>query len=293
MDSVLPDVSLNFSSTPSLGAAYARAVFSLRPALAPAGHAQPLIEARLAGVAAAPARLAAYREVCGFPPGRHLPLTYPHVLAMPLHMAMLTASAFPVRLLGLVHVGNRIARYRQIGAEQALDLRCVLGAMRETGRGQEFDLHTEANCDGERAWVETSTFLARRHGGPRLATDTSAASLPVGMRTTLLAAADDIGRRYARVSGDINPIHLSALSARIFGFPRAIAHGMWSLARTAATIEAQADRPLALLDAAFKLPALLPAQLQLHTWDEGAACAYALTDATGARPHMSGAARYA
>ena len=292
MDSVLPHVSLSFSSAPSLGAAYARALLTLRPALAPAGHAQALIEASLAGVKPSAARLAAYREVCGYAPGRSLPLTYPHVMAMPLHMAILTASAFPVRLLGLVHVGNRILRYRQTGADQALDLTCSLTAMRETARGQEFDLVTEAACAGERAWAGTSTFLAHRRTAPRADTGLAAASLPVGMRTTLLPAAGDIGRRYARVSGDINPIHLSGWSARLFGFPQAIAHGMWSLARVAATIEAQEDRPLGILNCAFRLPVLLPAQVQLHTWDEGAGCAYALTDEAGVRPHLGGAAQF-
>jgi acyl dehydratase len=293
MDTVLPHVSLSFSSPPSLGVAYARALLSLRPTLAPAGHAQPLIEASLAGLTAAPERLAAYREICGFPVGHGLPLTYPHVMAMPLHMAILTASAFPVRLLGLVHVGNRITRGLQTGAEDALDMRCTLNAMRETARGQEFDLVTEASCEGERAWAGTSTFLARRAAPRPDPMTSSAASLPVGMRTTLLPVPADIGRRYARVSGDINPIHLSSLTARLFGFPQAIAHGMWSLARTAAAIEAQEDRPLASISATFKLPVLLPAQVQLHTWDENAGCAYGLTDETGARPHMNGAARFA
>lgn len=292
MDSVLPRVSLEFSSAPSLGAAYARALLSLRPALAPAGHAQPLIEASLADVKPAPARLAAYREVCGFAPGRDLPLVYPHLMALPLHMAILTAPAFPVRLLGLVQTGNRITRLRRTGADQALDLHCGLTAMRETARGQEFDLLTEAVCAGERTWSQTTTFLARRRSVPRADTGLAAASLPVGMRTTLLKAAGDTGRRYARVSGDINPIHLSNWSARLFGFRQAIAQGMWSLGRIAATIEAQEDRPLAMLGAAFKLPVLLPGQMQLHTWDEGAGCAYALTDETGARPHMSGAAQF-
>ena len=41
----------------------------------------------------------------------------------------------------------------------------------------------------------------------------------------------DLGRRYAAVSGDRNPIHLYALTAKAFGFPRQIAHGMWSKAR--------------------------------------------------------------
>ncbi|MET8855938.1 MaoC/PaaZ C-terminal domain-containing protein [Streptomyces sp. NPDC004579] len=41
----------------------------------------------------------------------------------------------------------------------------------------------------------------------------------------------DVGRRYGAVSGDRNPIHLHPLTARLFGFPRAIAHGMWTVAR--------------------------------------------------------------
>jgi acyl dehydratase len=293
MDTVLPNVSLSFSSAPSLWTGYARALLRPRPALAPAGYAQPLIEASIAGLKPARGSVAAYRAVCGYDAAGPLPLTYPHVLAMPLHLAVLTASAFPVRLLGLVHVSNSIARYRQIGDGDALDLRCALTAMRESARGQEFDLVTEALLAGERAWSETSTFLARRRAPARANSAPDALSLPVGMRTTLWSAPADIGRRYARVSGDINPIHLGRLGARLFGFPQAIAHGMWSLARTAATIEAQADRPIATLNAAFKLPVLLPAQVQLHTWDEGANCAYVLTDERGARPHLSGAARFA
>lgn len=292
MDSVLPNVSLSFARAPSPWAAYARALLP-RPVLAPAGYVQPLIEASLGGIATSRDRLGAYRAVCGYGEEHGVPLTYPHVMAMPLHLAILTAPAFPVRLIGLVHIANSITRYHVIDADAALDLRCALVAMRETGRGQEFELVTEAQLSGERVWLETSTFLARRRDTTaRPEAALSPMSMPVGMNTTLWSAAADTGRRYARVSGDYNPIHLAGFSARLLGFPQAIAHGMWSLARSAATIEALADRPVAMLNAAFKLPVLLPGQMQLHTWDEGAGCAYALTAADGARPHINGTARY-
>jgi hypothetical protein len=47
----------------------------------------------------------------------------------------------------------------------------------------------------------------------------------------------NLGRRYASVSGDSNPIHIHPLTARLFGFPRAIAHGMWTKARCLAALE--------------------------------------------------------
>ena len=47
----------------------------------------------------------------------------------------------------------------------------------------------------------------------------------------------DLGRRYAAVSGDHNPIHLYPLTAKAFGFPRQIAHGMWTKARCVAAME--------------------------------------------------------
>ena len=83
-------------------------------------------------------------------------------MTMPLHLAMLTSDAFPVRLLGLVHVGNKIISRRPIAEDEALDVHCSLPAHRETDRGQEFDLTTTASVQGSEIWSETSTFLARR-----------------------------------------------------------------------------------------------------------------------------------
>ncbi|GAB2945677.1 MaoC family dehydratase [Streptomyces heilongjiangensis] len=65
----------------------------------------------------------------------------------------------------------------------------------------------------------------------------------------------DVGRRYGAVSGDRNPIHLHPLGARLFGFPRAIAHGMWTVARCLAE---HGTPPAALVRAEFRAPVPLP-----------------------------------
>jgi acyl dehydratase len=276
------------ASIPSIWPSYLRAVVSRRPRLAPAGRAVSA-ELRVEGLVAPPGPLAGYRRACGFPGRGTLPLTYPHVLANPLHLALLTGPEFPVRLLGLVHLRNAIRSLRPLGDREPLGLRCALSGPRETERGQEFDIVTEASADGALAWSETSVVLARRPGGARAVT-AMAHQPPAGgedapIRWELPAG---LGRRYARLSGDWNPIHLSAPTARPFGFERAIVHGMWSLARVAAELGPRIAAPALELEAAFKLPVLLPAAVTLRAWPEGRVLAFVLRDGEGVKPHLTG-----
>ena len=67
----------------------------------------------------------------------------------------------------------------------------------------------------------------------------------------------DLGRTYAAVSGDANPIHLYPWTAKALGFRRQIAHGMWTLARSIAAIENRLPDAVT-VEAAFKKPVFLP-----------------------------------
>jgi acyl dehydratase len=263
-----------------------------RPALAPPGArvAGAAVEAR--GVVPPASALASYRRACGFPPeASTLPLTYPHALANPLHLALITGPAFPVRFLGLVHLKNTIRSLRPLPGDAPLDLRCTLEGPRETERGQEFDLVTEVRVDGAIGWSETAVLLARRPGAGGGAKPPPAAAQAPGPPLARFDLPADLGRRYARASGDWNPIHLSAPTARLFGFRRAIVHGMWSLARCVAELDPRGDA--AAVDAAFKLPVLLPAAVTLYATPEDGATAFALRDGQGVKPHVVGAIRRA
>jgi acyl dehydratase len=96
----------------------------------------------------------------------------------------------------------------------------------------------------------------------------------------------DAGRRYAAVSGDRNPIHLSRLAARAFGFPRAIAHGMWAKARCLAAFEGRLPAAYT-VEVAFRAPILLPARVGFTVTGQD----FALHDARGGRPHLTGTIR--
>jgi hypothetical protein len=285
--------SLEFARAPAIWSMYPKIMVSRKPALVPDGGEVPRIQARLAKVVIDRAHLAAYSEICGAAAGATLPIAYPHILAMPLHLAMLGAEAFPVKLLGLVHVSNRIAMRQPLSADEPAEIRAWIEGHRDTERGQEFDLHTEYVVAGEPLWDETCTFLARRRASSGTKSSQAAASsgdIPdaVAVKSSSFRAPAGLGRRYGFISGDVNPIHLSDLTARAFGFPRAIAHGMWSLGRLASDFEpAQFDGGCE-LSVAFKLPIFMPAWLMLQRWPIENGSGFALRDAQGEKPHLTG-----
>jgi hypothetical protein len=232
---------------------------------------------RSADVVVDPAHLAAYNEVCGFRVGSALPVTYPHVLGFPLQLELMTDHAFPFALPGLVHIGNRITRSRPLAATDPLALRVHTGNLRPHERGTQFDVVTTAAVAGEVVWTDTSTYLKRGSGS-----GSGAPATPPAPTAVWLVPAD-VGRRYAKVSGDLNPIHLHPLAAKAFGFPRAIAHGMWAKARCLAALEGRLPDACA-VDVRFKAPVLLPATAHFSTDGEH----FALHHPETGKPHLKG-----
>jgi hypothetical protein len=275
---------------PGIWRAYAGVLLQRRPVLVPTGSVVPRSEANVAELSIDPQHLEAYRRVCGFEEGTGLPCTYLHAVAMPLHLALLTGPDFPVRLLGLVHVANSIDAPYAVSAGDALALACFVEARAETERGQEFDLVTQFRRGGTVVWSETSTMLARRAPARGLR---RAASARDDAGISAYAVEDwhlpeDTGRRYARISGDWNPIHLARPTARLFGYRAPIAHGMWSAARCVASWERLTGRTAANLQLVFKRPMYLPAQVKFKLFAEAAGDRLILENARNGEPHLVG-----
>jgi hypothetical protein len=230
--------------------------------------------------------LEAYSRVCEFPLTADLPLTYPHVLAFALHLQVLTDASFPFPAVGTIHLENAITQHRAIGVAETLDMAVSPRGLRPHRKGRVFDLVTEVRSDGELVWEETSTFLRRGDG------DASASAgdrsfdevLPSGVEWRLPG---DLGRRYAGVSGDHNPIHLYALTAKAFGFPRQIAHGMWSVARCLAALEGRLPDRVT-VEVAFSKPILLPGRVAFGSRRSGDGYAFSLTSPRSGYSHLLG-----
>lgn len=284
---------LELASPPPLATELLRAAVARRAARP--GEV-PRLEVRVRQLTPDPRQLARYRAVCDFPEDGHLPLAFPQVLAAPLHLALLNRPEFPYRLLGMVHVRNRIRQYRRLTDGASLSVHAWVEGQREARQGREVDLHTRIEQDGEPVWDAVTTMLRRlpgmgdrpREERPASATVSEEDVLFAQSRPALWHVREDTGRRYAGASGDYNPIHLYALTARPFGFPRAIAHGMWTVGRCVAEMGEAAEAPTLTLTSEFRRPLLLPSRVVFQTAPRGnGAVAYRVTAEDG-RPHVLG-----
>jgi len=260
------------------GLTYAKAVAGLLPR--PRG--KTLHERELAAPGIEPDRdhVASYDRVCGFRLRDELPATYPHVLAFPHALELMTDRRFPVPVIGLVHVRNRITQHRPLRIGEPLDLTVRAEGLEKTERGTQFDLVAEAHAGGELAWRDVSTYLRRSGKGGASKRGGAGDRLPERARWQVDGR---IGRRYAAVSGDRNPIHVSRLGAKAFGLKGPIAHGMWLKARCLAALEDRLPEAFS-VDVAFKLPLFLGSTVVFG--EEGER--FAVHDAKSGKPHLTG-----
>jgi acyl dehydratase len=245
------------------------------------------------------ARLNAYSALCGLPESPELPILYPQVLATPLFLALMTRPGFPLPLLGLVHVRNSVEQQRPLRVDETFDLSIRIGEGREVKAGFEFDLVMEATpVECEPVWRAVMTVIHRGQkgkgsGGAKSKPPTA----PPGQLAEYLTltAPADTGRRYAAVSQDYNPIHLYGFTAKLFGFPRAIAHGLWSAARCLALLQDKLPTPPSAYSIQFKQPLLLPGRASLRFTDEdgdvGGEIGFALISGSSDKVHLTGTLR--
>lgn len=217
---------------------------------------------RLEGVKVDRDHLLAYQRICAFGVDDVLPHTYPYVLAFPLQAAVMSGRGFPMPLPGMVHLANTITVHRRLTVDDRLDLTVSAGNLRPHPKGRLVDLVTEVGVDGEGVWEARSTYLHRERTTVEAPPEPAAPAAPSGGPVAVLRLRDDLGRRYAAVSGDVNPIHLYPLTARAMGFPRAIAHGMWTAARTIAAVTNAAGQP-STSRIWFRKPVLLPTTVEI------------------------------
>jgi acyl dehydratase len=212
--------------------------------------------------------LTAYQKVCGFRVSDRLPATYPHMVAFGHSMDLMTRLSFPFGVIGLVHVANEVNVLRPLTAADVFDLTVRTADLRDHERGRQFDVVAEATIAGDKP--ERKPKAAPAEGA------------------SIWKVPGDIGRRYAAVSGDRNPIHLHPLTAKLFGFPSAIAHGMWVKARCLAALDGHLPADGYTVGVRFKLPMTIPAKAAFRSWPEGDGRAFSVTDARSGKPHVDG-----
>lgn len=301
---------------PSVGAGIARALLPVRRG-GPDGTL-PERQVMVADLEQDAERYAGYSRVCGFTQRDEVPATWLHVLTFPLQVHLMAAQDFPLGLAGLVHVSNQMQLHRPVELGEALTLSSSAADLRAHRSGTQVDLLGEARVGDEVVWTGRSTYLARGkrpsdspapvavreqsqeptsepvsgaegvRNLPENAGQAGETSLKNGeIPSALWKLPAGLGRDYAGVSGDVNPIHLSSLTAKAFGFPRAIAHGMWAHARALAALEGRLPSAYE-VSVQFRKPILLPSTVGFSFAQDGADLAFRIATKDGKRDHLSG-----
>ena len=238
--------------------------------------------------------LSDYRKICGFANDGRVPATYFSVQAQILQMNIMAKDNFPFAMLGLVHLHNQVVCYRPVYDTEIVSMTVRLDNLTPHKRGQQFDFIMEAKVSDEVVWQGVSTYLSRQKktkeerekAKQEKQNMVMTAAAPIGQLIDTIEVGEDIGRRYAFVSGDFNLIHLHALSAKAFGFPRAIAHGMWSKARALSQFY---DLPKSYqVTPDFYTPIFLPSRVRLFAKKEINKIQFAIYASDSDKLHMTG-----
>ncbi|SFB99796.1 MaoC like domain-containing protein [Nocardioides terrae] len=230
-----------------------------------------------------------YAAICGFPNRDVAPVPYLHMLAFPLHMELMTDPRFPFPAIGSVHLENTIVQHRPIAVGERVSLALRAANLRASTKGRAWDMDVTATIGDEVVWESTSTYLrvgrgdpdSRAHGDPGMRLDS------VDVKGPVWSLPSNLGRAYGAVSGDRNPIHLYPVTAKALGFPRHIAHGMWSKARCIAALENRLPDAVK-VEVAFKKPIFLPGKAQFGAEETAVGWRFALVNPSSGAPHLLG-----
>ena len=260
-------IELTYTEAPGFLAIYRRLLFGRR-AKYTSGADLPNFQAQWLGAQAEETRVKAYCEACAIDYDGHYPILYPHILTSAIHLDMMSKPAFPLSPMGAVHARNHIIQHHPIPVDARLDIRCVLTTTRVLKQGVEFEVSTVLELSGKRVWESISAYLVRgkKYGDPVDASPR--AELPILENDEEAQRWDvpiDMGWRYAKITGDFNPIHVSRILARFMGFDRDLIHGMWSAARCAVAVAAPSTDGSVQLDLIFKGPVYMQSTSKLKT----------------------------
>ncbi|MDO6611198.1 MaoC/PaaZ C-terminal domain-containing protein [Shewanella sp. 1_MG-2023] len=284
------DYSIELASMPSLLSLYRKILLTRKPGW----DQQPLpnVYVQAKGINVADKKVRQYADVCEFDfDGKVLPPTFLYVLAFRLHATVFTHKAITFPLLGMIHLKNSISLYRPINADETFDVQCELTSSKTTDTGLEFELASKIYVGEELVWEALSTYLYRIESKGRRARPPRGSDM-VWEDVLTWKLPEDLGRQYAKASGDYNLIHLHPIVSKRFGFERVLAHGMWSKARSlAALMQFIGERPFK-VDVEFKLPVFMPSEVTFAFESMENGKRFEMRDIKGRRPHLLGTMTY-
>ena len=273
---------LHLEESPSMALLLAKA--SVKTGQYKVGDALPPLTAHWENLWVDSDHLQRYNKICGFD-ANQLPATYLWVRAFPLIMTVLVSRQFPLRAMGQVHLRNKISVHSPLDINKKFSITAAVDHSELSSKGLEWSMQISVMTDSQIVWSSCSTFLYRCDTG--IMRDSKPLTEPQGDSQEWVLPSD-LGRCYASISGDYNPIHLSALSAKLFGFRKAIAHGMWSKARCLAAMDSVIPDAGYSVDVNFLKPVFLPSRVNFYSDISEGQGYFSLFNFCGDQMHLQG-----
>ncbi|MBN1531616.1 MAG: hypothetical protein JXA20_03040 [Spirochaetes bacterium] len=260
----------------------------LMPAIATIRRGIPLSgsryhdERRFDGIHLDRAQLNRYAAFFGFQDA--LPLSYLYLFAQRAQLCLMLEREFPLPVPGLVQVENLLEQSGPMSIQEAFDIEASVEMEPSTGGPVTARFSVVFLQGVGRIASCSSTYIARRSGGAgRSGTQGAQASAPPFMEegSERWVLPGNAGWRYAGVSGDYNPIHLSRIFAKMAGFRRPIVQGWYSASRAAALLARDLPGGIRRIYTRFKKPVYLPATVELRYGHSAGGVAFIISSGEG------------
>lgn len=274
---------IEYRSKPSAFAYMARAFLPKRGPVR-----QPYLLLRWRGVRAAPTDVDDACSLAEEPSAESLPFLYFAIVGFRLQMALLTHRTFPVPIWRMLQIRNRLLQHRALPRSASVDIELRLVALRVLSKGLEADLHMTVSESSSVAWECMNTFYARGSFGPANAVVGESMVPPEDRPLAEWTSPTTGAWRFAKLTGDYNPLHLIHGHARRRKFPRAFLHPQRVLGACLARLPQLAHRAPTSLDVWIKGPVPYGANVRLAASGEGDACRFALWTEFDPRPAIVG-----
>lgn len=287
-------ITVQYDKAPGIWGSYLKVLTVRRKGLKP-GQTIPNLKGILPKFQIDKDHLTAYNKACGLENNEIMPVLYPHVIASSIYMNLLTDKIFPFGLVGSLHLRNHIIQHRQIHIDEIFDIEVEVIEQRIVKQGMEFDFTISIIIDGKRIWESISTWLTRGKFGKEYETTPNAEILTTESEAQHFAdlyIPEKIGKTYAKITLDYNPIHISKTLAPLFGMKRDVAHAMWATGQALGVLDfISYDKPVR-IDLAFKGPLFLDNKSHIKTIEKNKNLHFDYYCSDNDRPSINGKISY-
>lgn len=200
-----------------------------------------------------------YVAYFGFENHFPLPLLYP--FAQRAHLSLMLDKRFTIGVPGMVHLDNTIVQSEPINTSLPFDLHASVEVLPKKEGSLFPHLLIDYYQGGKKVAYCESKYLARRKSNKtRKRTEKELLSINDIEVDEIWSLSSDVAKRYADISGDYNPIHLSHVFARMAGFKGRIMHGWYNASRAASQAEKLMNKHAKSLNISFLKPVYLSSE---------------------------------